>query len=269
MQFLTTADQNKNGLLKKSIFSLYFCGKISVSGVSYEFFLTLGTGDGDLTLASGDSDSLPALGAIKIAVLPVLQPFKELQKLPVLLVSLIGIPGQASEDRPKHQDIGNGPQYQLCNYAGNKGIHQHQHQASAQDRHIQLIVSVAPLHKVAKPCAQSAHRKSPVTLGIYPYYMQRLAAFQLEVSNVYGLFKNFPAVFLVELLAKRRKYGILGKSPPRGDCYHAYQNKETGPPGTDFGNHRSHLRHCVRRYDPAVYSLFFSGGFSRHRVTGS
>ncbi len=39
-----------------------------------EFFLTLGTGDGDLTLSSGHAHRLPATGAGEIAVIPILDP---------------------------------------------------------------------------------------------------------------------------------------------------------------------------------------------------
>lgn len=42
-----------------------------------EFFLTLGTGDGDLTFSSGHAHRLPATGAGEIAVIPILDPVQQ------------------------------------------------------------------------------------------------------------------------------------------------------------------------------------------------
>ena len=80
-----------------------------------KFFTALGAGDGDLTLTPGDTDILPALGAIKIPVLPVLEPIQQHQKPAVFPIPLIGIPGEAAENRPDQKDIG---------YRGKDQLHQ-------------------------------------------------------------------------------------------------------------------------------------------------
>ena len=71
----------------------------------YEFFPAPGAGDGDFSFAPGDSHHLAALGAVEVAVLPVFYPVKKLEELPVFLITLIGIPGQAAENRPEHHAI--------------------------------------------------------------------------------------------------------------------------------------------------------------------
>ena len=104
---------------------------LAVSSISREFFLALGAGDGDLSLSPGNTDGLPTLGTVKVAMLTVFQPLKELPKLPILLIAPVGIPGQAAKDGPKHQHIGQRPQNQLDHHTGDEGIHQHQHQTRA------------------------------------------------------------------------------------------------------------------------------------------
>ena len=70
---------------------------------SNEFLMASGAGDGDFPLSSGDPHHLPAFGAVKIAVVPVLSPANQLQKLPVFLIPLIGVPGQGAPNCPDHQ----------------------------------------------------------------------------------------------------------------------------------------------------------------------
>ena len=62
-------------------------------GFADKFFFAPGAGDGDFSLATGNTHHLAALGAVEVAVIPVLQPIPELEKLPILLVALVGIPG--------------------------------------------------------------------------------------------------------------------------------------------------------------------------------
>ena len=71
----------------------------------HEFFPAAGAGDGDLALAPGDPDHLAAFGTVEIPVIPVLQPVKDLQKFPVFLVALVGVPGKDPENGQKHQYI--------------------------------------------------------------------------------------------------------------------------------------------------------------------
>ena len=62
-----------------------------------ELLPAFGAGDGDLALALGDADGLPALGAGVIAVVTVLDAVDEQQELAVLVVTLVGIAGEAPE----------------------------------------------------------------------------------------------------------------------------------------------------------------------------
>ena len=70
-----------------------------------KFFLASGAGNGNFALAPGNPHHLAALGAIEVAILPVLDPGNQLQKLPVFQITLIGIPGQTAENSPDHQAV--------------------------------------------------------------------------------------------------------------------------------------------------------------------
>lgn len=89
----------KKGALqfKQRAFGLSFTNK---------FFSALGAGDGDLALAPGNADGLTAAGAAVIPMLSVLQLLQKHEISSILLISLIGVPGQRTEDRPTHQSIG-------------------------------------------------------------------------------------------------------------------------------------------------------------------
>ena len=71
----------------------------------HETLPALGAGNGDLAFSPGDTDHLTALGTVIITVLPILQPGEKLQEFPVLLITLIGIAGEAAENGPEHQAI--------------------------------------------------------------------------------------------------------------------------------------------------------------------
>ena len=81
-------------------------GNFDPLGFTNEFLFTLGASDGDLTLSPGDTDLLPAAGAIVIAVFFILQLLQKQQIFPVFLITLISIPGEGSENSPAHQHIG-------------------------------------------------------------------------------------------------------------------------------------------------------------------
>ena len=129
-----------------------------------------GTGDGDFSLAPGHPNHLAAFGAVKIAVLPILQPTGELQKLPVFLIALIGVPGQTAPDRPNHQPVAQHKQQQIHRRVPDKHRQQTCGQTRAKNHHIQLIRSVASRHKPAQartqpcgklpePTANAVHKK--------------------------------------------------------------------------------------------------------------
>ena len=77
-----------------------------LSSLLYELFLAFRAGDGDLAFAPGNPDLLTAAGAVKVAMLPVLQLLEEQQEFPVFVITFVGLTGKAAEDRPDHEGIG-------------------------------------------------------------------------------------------------------------------------------------------------------------------
>ena len=67
-----------------------------------KFFFTLWAADSDFPLAFGNSYRLLTTGTGKITMLPVLDPLQEGQILPILLITLIGIPGEHAENGNTH-----------------------------------------------------------------------------------------------------------------------------------------------------------------------
>ena len=134
----------------------------------YELFPAAGAGDGDFAFAPGDPDHLAALGAVEIAVLPVLHPAENLQELPVFLIAFIGVPGQHPENGPEHHAIAEKEQNQI--HRGGPEEHRQQagSQTHAEDGRIQFVGAVAAHHKIAQshgkpgselpePTAESVH----------------------------------------------------------------------------------------------------------------
>ena len=120
------------------------------SGLLDKLLSALGAGDGDLTLATGDTDGLAALGAGEIAVLPVLDLVKETKELSVLLVPGVCVAGEHPEQSPEHQAVISQRQHQLHGDQGDEGTQQAQGQGGAEDGQAQLVGAVAAHHKSAK-----------------------------------------------------------------------------------------------------------------------
>ena len=114
-----------------------------------KLFSAPGAGDGDFSLASGDPDHLVALGAVKIPVLPVPDPFKEMQEFPVFLVAFIGIAGQAAHDGPGHQTVAEQNQHHAQCVKGADHRQKAGSQTRAENCHIQSVRAVAASHKAA------------------------------------------------------------------------------------------------------------------------
>ena len=120
------------------------------SGLLYEFFFALGTGDGDFAFALGDPYRLAAAGAIKVAVVPVLDPIQQHQKSAVFLVALVGVPGEGAEHGPEHEAVGHKGQRQIHSRSLNKNRYQNNDHARRQNNRIEFIRSVASGHKPGK-----------------------------------------------------------------------------------------------------------------------
>jgi hypothetical protein len=84
-------------------------------------------------------------------MLPVFDPLQKAQIFPIFPVALIGIPGEAAENTPDHNDIRQGGQHKAC--PGGKPLQDHRNQAQyktqTQQRHIQFICAVPAGHKAA------------------------------------------------------------------------------------------------------------------------
>ena len=123
---------------------------LHLSGFLDEPLLALGAGDGDFTFAAGDTHHLTALGAIKVAMLPILQAIKKLQEFAVFLIALIGIAGEAAVERPDHQAIGHCRQHQIDLRIVEKATDQAHRKATAEDHHVQFVGSIAAHHEIAE-----------------------------------------------------------------------------------------------------------------------
>ena len=138
-----------------------------------KFFVAAGAGDGNFSLPPGHPHHLTALGAVKVAVVPVLQPIDYLQKLPVFLIPLVGVPGQGAEDGPDHQPVAQHHQQKIYRRVAENDGQQAYRQTYAQDYHIQFVRAIAPCHKppqkrgkprgeLPQPAANAIHRNHPV-----------------------------------------------------------------------------------------------------------
>lgn len=135
-----------------------------------ELFSAPGTGDGNFSFASGDTDGLVALGTVKIPVLPVLEPVKKLQELPVLLIPLVGIAGHGPADGPDHKAIGENQENKIEGESPDKGGDKTCNEAGGQNHHAQPVGAIAPVHEALhspghireeamKPSAETVHNK--------------------------------------------------------------------------------------------------------------
>ena len=139
-----------------------------------KFLLAPGAGDGDFALAPGNPDGLAALGAVEIAVVPVLEPVKDQQEFPVLLVALVGIPGEGPEDGPEHQPVAEGPENGPHRQIAEQGGENAGHQAGAQNDHIQPVRAVPARHKAAQSGGEpSTGLAQPHRQFIHPYHLIR------------------------------------------------------------------------------------------------
>ena len=129
-------------------------------GFTDELLPALGAGDGDLALASGNTNHLTALGAVIVAVLTVFQPVEELEEFPVFLIPGIGIPGKAAVNGPDHQAIGNGGKEQIDPGILKERRDQASYQAGAQNRHIQPVGAIATRHETLHPGGQLRQKLS-------------------------------------------------------------------------------------------------------------
>ena len=122
----------------------------------YELFPAFGAGDGNLALASGNANGLVALGALEVAVLPVLEPVHHLAILPVFLVALVGVLGEAPENHQTQETVGNQGQDHIETGDPDEHGQQTAHHAHTQQGHIQMVVAITAGHKLSQIGKESA-----------------------------------------------------------------------------------------------------------------
>ena len=123
----------------------------------YEFFFTFGAGDCNFTLSFGYTDRLVAARALKIAVIPILQPIHQHQKFPIFPIPFVGIPGKGAKKGNTHQAVGHQMQNQVWQRTAHKNCHYNNGNTGPQNHRVQLIVSVAPGHKPPEPVFETIH----------------------------------------------------------------------------------------------------------------
>ena len=148
----------------------------------HEALFALGAGNGDLALSAGNTHNLTALGAVIIAMIPILQAVKELQEFPVFLIALVGIARKAAVQRPDHQAVGNTGQQQIYLYRVHKGTDEAGRKAGRKDHHIQFISSITANHECAQSIAKplnklSNHKDITLHLVFFLHYIAILQNF--------------------------------------------------------------------------------------------
>ena len=121
-------------------------------------------GDGDLTLAAGNTEHLLAAGTLEVNVLPVaglialaLEPVQawadDLQKGVVLRPAAAVIPAESAEYKEKRAQCG----HTLQNAKGDVVVHKHlddpEDEKKNGQENIELVIAVTPVHQAAEKIA--------------------------------------------------------------------------------------------------------------------
>lgn len=120
------------------------------SGTALKALPAPGAGDGDFSLAPGDTHGLAASGADEIAVVAVLDPIQHQLEAAVFLIPSVDISGQTAEDGPAHQSIAGQPEQNSGNGAAEEGRKQTGEQTGTQNHHIEPVGAVAADHEAAE-----------------------------------------------------------------------------------------------------------------------
>jgi hypothetical protein len=117
-----------------------------------------GAGDGNFAFTARDTNHLTAPGTLENPVFAVFETIKKQQKSVVFLISFVDIPGEGSENSPDHTAVADEGQRQgyigIPYKHGDNGTNQ----TGSQNRHIQLISTVAPSHETPQPLSKSRHK---------------------------------------------------------------------------------------------------------------
>ena len=144
-----------------------------------------GAGYGDLALVTGHPDGLAAFGALKIPMVPVLQPVLKGKKFAVFLIPQIFIPGHTADDGPDHQTVGDGGEDQIHRQIPNEHGDQADHHTGTQQEHIEPVVAITPIHKSAQTLSDFAHNNDhPLLIDSIILYFSVFSTPEQEYSRI-------------------------------------------------------------------------------------
>lgn len=138
----------------KNLTEFAACRPRSVSGLFDEPFLAPGTGDGNFAFSPGNTDGLAAFGTGVVPILPILQTVENHKKLPVFLIPLVGIFGQAPENGPEHQSVAQQPENDRGYGSAQYGRQNAAYQRGKQQHDIQPVGSISAGHKTPERSRQ-------------------------------------------------------------------------------------------------------------------
>ena len=126
------------------------------SSFANKLLYALGTGDGDLAFALGNTGLLATSGAAEILMAAILAAAAPCQETTVFLIPLIGVAGQAAEDGIDHAHIAQGGQCQTHPEKGHQQRYQAKNQTCAQNSGIEFVRAVSAGHKSTEETATIA-----------------------------------------------------------------------------------------------------------------
>jgi hypothetical protein len=159
-----------------------------ISGLTDELFSAAGATDADLALVTGDADTLLAVGAMEIAVIPILEPGPQIQPLLVLHLSQ----GNVLGEDPIHCEAGYTGIQEAEQTVEEVAPQEHIQQIvqQAQDQHgkdqneIQLVGAVTAIHKASKHTYHHLFVNSDICISLY----QKVEKIQVLYKNIHDLF---------------------------------------------------------------------------------
>lgn len=128
-------------------------------GFTNELVSAAGAADADLPLTTGNPDSLPAMGATEVSVIPVLQSFPKVQPLLIFLLPEVNVLREHSIEGKNHYTGVQEAEEPIEESASQENIQQIVQQAQSQNQEdqsqIKLIGAIATIHEASK---HSNHR---------------------------------------------------------------------------------------------------------------
>ncbi len=140
--------------MKSAPLHSYAGRRFKISGLFDKLVPTFRAMDIDFPSPPGDANRLTALRAGEIAVIPILQSSKKLQKLLIFLPSTANIAGKHSKNQKPKRDIRKWRKIKFTKHPnyGKENSHEQKHD-------IQLIRPIAAIHKLRKALFPTLHHE--------------------------------------------------------------------------------------------------------------